>query len=313
MSSNTNICPPPDTLSNKANILVDEDCNARLADFGLLTIVSDPTIFTTSSSIIACGTTRWMSPELLHPSQFGLKDHRPTKESDFYALGMVIYEVLSGKVPFATSVDVIVMRKVVEGEHPERPEGVQGLWFTDDLWEMLNRCWATQPKRRPSIVAISECLERASTTWEPPPHQADENPERDEEDWDLTEIVFALWSVISIPFTPDFRGEFHTDYAPGPPLDLTLSGTQPPRSQFKPGSACGDFGVWRNEEWQQFYATVAPVVRVGWTLFYTSTRKTTDTPGSWFAWGTATSWTRLVWEIYIPDAFFITYPVTFPL
>lgn len=157
-----------------------------------------------------------MSPELLHPSQFGLKDHRPTKESDFYALGMVIYEVLSGKVPFATSVDVIVMRKVVEGDHPERPEGVRGLWFTDDLWGILNRCWATQPKSRPSIVVVSECLERASTTWEPPSHQADEDPEKDDEDWDLTEIVFAVWSVVSIPFTPGFHGGFRANYAPVP-------------------------------------------------------------------------------------------------
>lgn len=171
-----------------------------------------------------------MSPELLHPTQFGLKDHRPTKESDCYALGMVIYEVLSGKVPFATSVDVIVMRKVVEGDHPERPEGVQGLWFTDDLWGMLSRCWATQSKMRPSIGVVSEYLERASTAWKPSPHQADEDPEEDEENWDLTEIVSPMWSVVSIPSTPVFHGEFRTDYAPGPALDLTPSGTRLTRS-----------------------------------------------------------------------------------
>ena len=67
-----------------------------------------------------------MSPELLHPNQFGLKDSRPTRESDCYALGMVIYEVLSGKAPFAALKDFMVMRKVTDGERPERPEGAEG-------------------------------------------------------------------------------------------------------------------------------------------------------------------------------------------
>ena len=39
------------------------------------------------------GTIRWMSPELLDPGRFEITDCRPTKQSDCYALGMVIYEV----------------------------------------------------------------------------------------------------------------------------------------------------------------------------------------------------------------------------
>jgi len=42
------------------------------------------------------GTRRWMSPELLDPERFGMpesEDNRPTRQSDCYALGMVIYEV----------------------------------------------------------------------------------------------------------------------------------------------------------------------------------------------------------------------------
>lgn len=34
-----------------------------------------------------------MSPELLDPEKFNVPDPRPTKESDCFALGMVIYEV----------------------------------------------------------------------------------------------------------------------------------------------------------------------------------------------------------------------------
>ena len=42
------------------------------------------------------GTRRWMSPELLDPERFGMPEsegNRPTRQSDCYALGMVIYEV----------------------------------------------------------------------------------------------------------------------------------------------------------------------------------------------------------------------------
>jgi len=42
------------------------------------------------------GTYRWMSPELLDPERFGIplvEGDRPTRQSDCYALGMVIYEV----------------------------------------------------------------------------------------------------------------------------------------------------------------------------------------------------------------------------
>ena len=39
------------------------------------------------------GTHRWMSPELLFPEKFRMTDDRPTRQSDCYALGMVIYEV----------------------------------------------------------------------------------------------------------------------------------------------------------------------------------------------------------------------------
>ena len=105
-----------------------------------------------------------MSPELL-PDRFGLMDSRPTKESDCYALGMVIYEVLSGQVPFAGLKDFIVIPKVVEGEHPERSGVGEGLLLTDGLWEMLNRCWTTEPKSRPRVKAVFKRLDRVSEAW----------------------------------------------------------------------------------------------------------------------------------------------------
>ena len=122
---------------------------------------------------------RWMSPELLNPDTSSSEDSRPTKKSDCYALGMVVLEVLSGRPPLASDKDFIVIQKVIAGERPGRPEGA---WFTDDLWGMLELCWAARPENRPSIEAVFECLDRASRTWEPPSQEVDGDVGMDEDD-----------------------------------------------------------------------------------------------------------------------------------
>ena len=105
---------------------------------------------------------RWMSPEL-----FGSKNARPTKESDCYALGMVILEVLTGQAPFLGCSNLVATRKIIEGEHPDRPQGPEAVWFTDDLWGMLEKCWSSKPKLRPSVESVLESLDRGLAIWEP--------------------------------------------------------------------------------------------------------------------------------------------------
>ena len=142
----------------KANILINNKGRACLTDFAnlnLLTILSDQSSNTSNASKTGTyGTTRWMSPELLEPNWSDLKRSRPTKESDCYALGMVIYEVLSGWAPFAIWTDFVVVREVLGGARPERPRGVQGEWFQDNIWDMLERCWEPQPDDRPGLDAV---------------------------------------------------------------------------------------------------------------------------------------------------------------
>ena len=162
--------------------MIDQGGRARLADFGLLTIVSDSTHPVTTTSSEGAGTMRWMSPERLDPERFGSKNGRPTKESDCYALGMVVLEVLTGQVPFPDCNNPVAMRKIVEGEQPERPQGPEAVWFTDDLWMMLEQCWAPEPELRPTVEGVLECLEWGSATWEPLSPIADDNSQVDSDD-----------------------------------------------------------------------------------------------------------------------------------
>jgi hypothetical protein len=106
-----------------------------------------------------------MSPELLCPENFGLKDSRPTKSSDCYALGMVIYEVLSGQLPFSHYGSYTVVVKVLEGQRPKWPQGVGGMY--DGIQEVLECCWKPDSKDRPKVEDVLLCLEGVSRVWTP--------------------------------------------------------------------------------------------------------------------------------------------------
>ena len=121
-----------------------------------------------------------MSPELIAPERFGFKNSHPTKSSDCYALGMVIYETISGSLPFHKDTNPAVFMKVVEGKYPPR-----GMRFTDALWEMLELCWAAQPLNRPTAEQVLQRLETVSNLPEPP-SGTDEEIEEDGDDWDST-------------------------------------------------------------------------------------------------------------------------------
>ena len=75
----------------QANVLVDDRGSARITDFGLMTMTDLSTILLSETVASSGGTIRWMSPELLDPMRFGSNGHL-SRESDRYALGMVIYE-----------------------------------------------------------------------------------------------------------------------------------------------------------------------------------------------------------------------------
>ena len=217
-------------LPAKANILIDETGRALLADFGLLTIISDPTNFLSSSSYAQGGTNRWMSPERIAPQIFGFKDARPTEPSDCYALGMVVYETISGNLPFHKDADITVSFKVVDGKRPPRGAG-----FTNSLWKMLELCWVPQPDDRPCIKDVLRCLEEASNSPElPPPGEGDGmdqdqdgtddddgGMDEDEDDWDSRTSSPGVLNGMSdtmaeLSVATSFGPGYLTDRSPSP-------------------------------------------------------------------------------------------------
>jgi serine/threonine protein kinase len=76
-------------ITAQMNVLVDRDRNARLADFGLVSALSNATIATAHfTSGGARGTGRWMAPELFKDAESPRSDL-----SDIYALAITVWEV----------------------------------------------------------------------------------------------------------------------------------------------------------------------------------------------------------------------------
>ena len=120
-----------------------------------------------------------MSPERISPEKFGFKNGRPTIPSDCYALGMVIYEIISGNLPFHEYTDFQVLLKVAKGERPRR-----GARFTEDLWKMLKRCWTVPSGSRPGIEDVLQCLETESRSPDPPALGINKETEEEGGAWD---------------------------------------------------------------------------------------------------------------------------------
>ncbi|KRL53193.1 Stk1 family PASTA domain-containing Ser/Thr kinase [Lacticaseibacillus manihotivorans] len=72
------------------NILIDRDGNAKISDFGIAVALSDNSMTQTNSLL---GSVHYLSPE---QARGGM----PTRQSDIYALGIILFEMLTGTVPF---------------------------------------------------------------------------------------------------------------------------------------------------------------------------------------------------------------------
>jgi len=96
-----------------SNVLIDERGNCLLTDFGLARMAEASTKITASGTIM--GTPAYMSPEQGAGSTL---DHR----SDIYSLGIIFYEMVTGRVPYTAETPIAVVFKHIQDPLPSARE-----------------------------------------------------------------------------------------------------------------------------------------------------------------------------------------------
>jgi eukaryotic-like serine/threonine-protein kinase len=136
-----------------ANVLVDAAGQPYVADFGLAKWAEDEEGGKTQTRAVL-GSPAYMSPE-----QAAGGERELTTATDVWALGVILYELLTGQRPFVGSNNAAILKRVLEME-PEGPRRVDPR-IDRDLETICQKCLEKEPGRRyTSAEALGEELKR---------------------------------------------------------------------------------------------------------------------------------------------------------
>jgi len=118
------------------NIMIDKEGNARIMDFGIARSLKEKGI---TGAGVMVGTPEYMSPEQVESKEV---DQR----SDIYSLGVILYEMVTGRVPFEgdTPLSVAVKHKT---EAPQDPKELNSQ-VPDDLSDVILKCLEKGKEKR---------------------------------------------------------------------------------------------------------------------------------------------------------------------
>ena len=120
------------------NIMVDDEDNVKLIDFGIASDVQSRRL-TYTSLTPALGTPNYIAPEQV-------KGKRGDARSDIYAMGIIVYEMVTGKLPFSGPSALAVMNDRLIN-HP-LPPSVANSRVSAQLQEVIYRAIERDPRNR---------------------------------------------------------------------------------------------------------------------------------------------------------------------
>lgn len=128
-----------------ANVLLDErngQMHPMLTDFGIARLADSPGLTRTHEFV---GTPAYVAPESA--------EGRPqTSAVDIYGAGILLYELVTGRPPFAGGTALEVLHRHLS-EEPRRPTTVPA-----PLWTVIERCLRKDPDQRPSAENLARAL-----------------------------------------------------------------------------------------------------------------------------------------------------------
>ena len=130
-----------------SNVLVADDRRVVLLDFGLVADAHAAIQHTHSGAV--AGTVAYMAPEQARG------ESELTTSVDRYAIGAILYELLTGVLPFSGTAVVVLADKV--GRDPRRPKAIVPA-IPDELDELVMRLLHRDPTIRPTLFEIRKTL-----------------------------------------------------------------------------------------------------------------------------------------------------------
>ena len=129
------------------NVVVDEDGKPRLMDFG---IAVESEFYRGEKGDTVPGTPQFLAPELL-------RGEMPTQGTDVYAMGVLLFEMFTGRVPFDDNDTARLVRRVIS-EAPPRVESLRPD-LPPELRDILERAIAKDPETRfGDATALSDAI-----------------------------------------------------------------------------------------------------------------------------------------------------------
>jgi serine/threonine protein kinase len=120
----------------------------KLTDFG----VSKLHLHNSGCSTPMVGTTKWRAPEVFEDEE---NREKYTNSADVYSFAIIFSEVLTGEMPFQGMPQTNLLQRIRNGERPPLPHVD---YCPDYLSELINKCWATNPRERPQFPEICQML-----------------------------------------------------------------------------------------------------------------------------------------------------------
>jgi serine/threonine protein kinase len=128
------------------NLLLDEHGNIKISDFGLSSLyVGDAEAGSASRTELlhtTCGTPNYVAPEVLADQGYD------GKKADVWSLGVILYVLLAGFLPFDESTIVALFEKI------QRAEFAYPSWFSAGARDMLDKILVADPKKRLSLKEL---------------------------------------------------------------------------------------------------------------------------------------------------------------
>jgi serine/threonine protein kinase len=141
------------------NILVDRNHQPRITDFGLAKLVGSSAQPLATATGTALGTPAYMSPEQIRGARD--VDHR----ADLYALGVMLYEILTGRRPFGGESPYEIMMRTVN-DQVVAPSKITNLKINPVLYRNLeNICLIALAKKPGDRYPDAEAMARDLTKW----------------------------------------------------------------------------------------------------------------------------------------------------